>query len=264
MDLRVTKERFNEHWTYDWVKYVSFILVAIAIVSLLFSLTERKLTDVEELRIVTYSKFNGQIQAYNTNDDLRDYILSQNLENSEYLDNEICYYAYSTTPEELQAAQANLEAELTMGNVDVLLLPVLPNYFDEEGNLLEYARKFEYFVGVGQYVSLDEVIELEIAKNNPAAIELKETLEAHPEYNYSCMRKTPNSTETDEYIHDAEVKNYGINLNALNLSKVNTFVCDNDLLVGLEPCNYAIGILKDSGSYSEAICFINWFVKNYS
>lgn len=264
MDLRITKERFNEHWTYDWVKYILFVLVAIAIVSLLFAVTARRLTDAEELKIIVYSKHNGYLQSFKTKDDLRDYILSQNLSESEYLDNDVCYYAYGNDIEEKQAAQGKFDADESMGIIDVVVLPVLPKYFDDDGNLLEYMRKFEYYAGVGKFIPLDEAIESEVAKNNPAAIELKQTLAEHPEYYYKCAMITPNKDENGEHVHDSEIRNFGINLNALDLSKVNTLVYEDDLVTGLEPSNYALGVIKDSESHAEAICFINWFIKNYA
>ncbi len=268
MDLRVTKERFNEHWTYDWVKYVAFIIVAIAFVSLFFSITARRLTDTEELRIVAYSKYSSYFRAYETNDDPRDYILGLELEGSEYLDNEFCFYDYGTTPEGAQAAMANLEAEKEMNTIDLLTLPVMPEYFKEENGEMVldggYTTSFDFHVGFGFYAPLDEVIESEIAKGNTAAVELKATLDAHPEYLYSCARRTPSNDYKDYHYNDTEIRPYGIDLNALNKSKVNALVYDYEVMTDLENCNYAMGIRKDCGSYSESIAFMNWFLKNYA
>ena len=264
MDLKITKERFNEHWTYDWVKYIVFIIVAFAYVSLLFSVTARKLTDSEELRIVVYSKHASGLVSYQTQEDPRDYILSLNLADSEYLDNEYAFYAYGNSIEEKQAAQAKLEADQMMNIIDILLLPVLPEYFDEEGNILGFSQGFEYQVGVGFYIPLDELIESEVQKGNQAAIELKQTFIEHPEYLYCCNRTTPNSDMTDIYVHDETIRPYGINLNALDRSKVSTFVHEEDIVTGSEECPYAMGVRKDCSSYAESVAFLNWFIKNYA
>ncbi len=263
MDLKVTKQRFNEHWTYDWVKYLCFVLVAIALVSLVFSVTARRLTDAEELKIVFYSTHNDVLYPYNTGEDLRDYILAQNIADSEYLDNKVEYYAFGTTFADKQVASAKLEADNNMGGVDILLLPILPEYFDEDGELLSFLNTFEYFVGVDYFIPIDEVIELEIAKNNPIAVELKAIFEEHPEYFYQCVKKTPNNEQTDTIIHDSTVRNYGINLNSFDLDKVNTLVYDNYELIGEEKSLYAFGIRRGSASYAESLCFINWFIQNY-
>ena len=29
MDLKITKKRFEEHWAYDWIKYIAVVLVCI-------------------------------------------------------------------------------------------------------------------------------------------------------------------------------------------------------------------------------------------
>ena len=138
MDLKVTKQRFNEHWTYDWVKYICFILLAIFAVSLVFSVTARRLTDTEELKIIVYSKYGNPFESYNTDEDLRDYVISQNLESSKYLDNKIEYYYYENGFDMRQAASAKLEADKKMGGIDILLLPTLNDYYDEQGQLQSY------------------------------------------------------------------------------------------------------------------------------
>lgn len=266
MNLKVTKERFSEHWTYDWVKYLAFVIVAILFVNLLFSVTARRLTDKEELRIVTYSKYVSNLTAYETNDDLRDYILGLNLSDSEYLDNEYAFYNYGNSLEEKNAAKSKLEADDMMDIIDVLLLPVLSDkdYFDDEGNIVEFSQSFEYMAGVGFYISLDELIDSECEKGNPAALELKDLLETHPEYFYCCKRVTPNSDMTDSYVHDETERPYGIKLNALNRTKVNTFVYETEIFTGNEDSPYAMGIRKESQSHAESIAFLNWFIKNYA
>lgn len=272
MDLKVTKERFNEHWTYDWIKYIAFILVAVMFVSLLFSVTARKLTDSEELRIVVYSKYCSVIEPYETNDDPRDYILSLNLTGSEYLDNEYAFYPYGNSPEEKQAAQAKLEADQMMNNIDLLLLPMINanytgsknDYFDKDDNIVAFSQTFEYHAGVGFYIPLDEVIQNEVQKCNQAAIELQNLFNEKPEYFYWCNRVTPNSDMTDIFVHDATARPYGINLNALNRAKVNAFIHEEDLVTGNEESLYAMGIRKDCNSHAESIAFLNWFIKNYA
>ena len=69
---------------------------------------------------------------------------------------------------------------------------------------------------------------------------------------------------TDIYVHDSESRPYGINLNALNRSKVNAFIHEEDLITGTEESLYAMGIRKDCNSHAESIAFINWFIKNYA
>lgn len=266
MDLKVTKERFSEHWTYDWIKYLAFVIAAILFVNLLFSVTARKLTDKEELRIVVYSKYISNMTAYETKDDLRDYILDLNLTDSEYLDNEYGFYNYGNSIEEKNAAKAKVEADQMMDIIDVLLLPLISDkdYFDDEGNIVEFGLSFEYLAGVGFYIPLDELIDNECEKNNPAALELKNLLETHPEYFYWCNRVTPNSDMTDIHVHDETIRPYGINLNGLNSAKVNAFIHEVDIVTGNEESLYAMGVRKECQSHAESVAFLNWFIKNYA
>ena len=266
MNLKVTKERFSEHWTYDWIKYLSFIIVAILFVNLLFSVTARRLSDKEELRIVVYSRHVSNLTAYETEENLRDYILGLNLQDSIYLDNEYAFYPYGNTTEEKNAAVAKFEADQMMNVIDVLLLPLISDkdYFDDDGKIVAFTQTFEYMAGVGFYISLDQLIASECEKGNVAALELKGYLETNPEYFYWCNRVTPNTDMTDIHVHDETIRPYGINLNGLNRSKVNAFVQESDIITGNEESLYAMGIRADSQSHAEAIAFLNWFIKNYA
>lgn len=51
MDLRVTKERLNDHLSYDWWKYIAILVASIFFWSLIFTMTSPRLTSDKKMEV---------------------------------------------------------------------------------------------------------------------------------------------------------------------------------------------------------------------
>lgn len=277
MDLKLTKKRINEHLAYDWTKYLAVIFVCIFVVTLFYVVSARRMNDKEEFNVTLYGRFTGKLDPSYEN-----YLAEITKEyDSEYVSTVVNYYASRDDVYSEQAASAKIEATFKMAP-DVLILPVLDGLIGEDGNLkgtyfeennsLKYgaAFTFDFRVGKNYFIPVDEVIESELKKGNPAAIELKAMLDAHPEFYYNSQRVAANDEDPyhpyNQIGNNGEQSNFGINLNKLDVSKTSKLISDELLLAGevAKECKYVVGIKRDSQSHAEAICFLNWFVKQYS
>lgn len=279
MDLRITKKRFEEHWVYDWIKYIAVIFVCIFVVSLFYQVTTRRLNDKEELRIVLFGTYIGELEAYNTQKDFNGYMQEVELENSTFLDYSVQRFAKLNTDDAYQASTIKLDGEKDLNRADIFVLPKIDGdtYLDKDGIMKDGASyTFDMYVGKFHYfIPVDELINLEKQNGNPVAFELEEKLKTR-DYYYNCSSKSVDSTLT-KYDKITEVytetvnndgvtpifRNYGIDLGKLDKTKTVHLIRD-DAEVATTTCNYVLGVKRSSESYAEAVCFINWFLDNYT
>lgn len=273
MDLKITKKRISEHLAYDWTKYLAIILVCVFVMSLFYIASTRRLTDKQELKIVVYGqfvgKFNNSYPTYLKN--------ATSLFDTEYVDTVIEYYATKDDIYSQQAASVKTEASFTMGT-DIYVLPVLEGLIDangmkkEDGSFFlkgeddslcmkeDAALTFNYRIGRNYFITVEELIES--YESLPEAQKLKAFFESHPEYFYKSQRIVAWDEEPfhDQIANDGVVKTYGIDLNKLNLAKTTELVNKEG---STKECNYVLGVVRNSMSHKEAICFLNWFIETY-
>ncbi|MBQ2714052.1 MAG: hypothetical protein IJF76_00275 [Clostridia bacterium] len=277
MDLKISKKRISEHLSYDWTKYLIIIIVCSLVMSLFYMVTARRLTDLEELKIVVYGQYVGKFEST-----YKDYLDDATSEfDSSYIDTVVEYYATKDDLYSQQAASIKTDASFTMG-VDVFVLPTLKGLIDDNGKKLksgsffvcdeqgkasymkeDAALTFNYRIGRNYFISIEELL-LE-NKENPEVVKLKGFFENYPEYFYKSERvvawdEDPNNLY--DYVHiDDGIKSYGINLGKLNLSKTTELVNDE---LNVKECNYVLGVVRGSMSHLEAVCFLNWFIETYA
>lgn len=276
MDLRITKKRFEEHWVYDWVKYFAVIFVCVFVVTLFYQVTSRRLNDKEELNIVLFGTYIGEFQAYNTGADFNDYMKEVELEDSSYLDYTVQSFAKLNSEDAYEASTIKLDGERELNRADIFILPKIDGdtYLDKDGKVKYGAGyTFDMYVGMYRYfIPIDELIAEEKQKGNPVAVELEEKL-VNGGYYYNCASKSVDSrgekpievyTETKNNDGKTPIfRNYGIDLGKLDKTKTVHLIRD-DAEVATTTCNYVLGVKKSSSSYAEAVCFLNWFLDNYT
>lgn len=275
MDLKITKKRFEEHWVYDWIKYIAVVILCVFVVSLFYQVTNRKLKDEEEVRVVLFGTYIGELQAYNTDQNFNRYMKSVGLEDSKYLDYSMHGFAKLERKESFDASVIKLDGERELGLADIFILPKIDGntYLDENGEIKEGAGyTFDMYVGMHRYfIPIDELISQEKAKGNPVATILEQKLIENSNYYYNCASKSVDAsmtkydqvtelyTDTDE-LGNPIYKNYGIDLNSLSQAR---YLIRDDSDKANPVCNYVLGVKKNSKSHAEALCFINWFIDNY-
>lgn len=286
MDLKITKKRFEEHWAYDWIKYIAVVLVCIFVVSLFYKVTYRRLSDKEELRMVFFGTYVGELHPYNTEEDFNAYMKDLEIPDSDYLDYTVQSFQMLERDESFDAATISLDGEREYNKADIYILPQIDGntYLDENGEIkIGAGYTFDMYVGMHQYfVPIDELIALEKQKGNPVAFELEQKLIANNYYynapsrsvdaslkKYDKITEVYTETENGELMAVDDVnarpvfRNYGIDLNKLDPTKTIHLIRD-DADTANTACKYVLGVKKTSGSYSEAVCFINWFIDNYT
>ena len=277
MDLRITKKRFEEHWLYDWIKYIAVIFLCIFIVSFFYQVTTRRLNDKEELRIVFFGTYIGELEAYNTKKDFYEYMKEVELKDSSFLDCSVEKFAKLNTEDAYQASTIKLDGEKDLNVADIYFLPKIDGdtYLNEDGLLKDGANyTFDMYVGKYRYfIPIDELIKDEKDNGNPVAFELEQKL-LTDDYYYNCKSKSVDTTlitydKITEVYTDVDgdgnpiSRNYGIDLSKLDKTKTVHLIRDEAGLA-TTVCNYVLGVKRSSGSYAEAICFINWFIDNYT
>ncbi len=291
MDLKLTKKRIGDHLTYDWTKYVALLVVCVLAVSLFFNIFARRLTDKEELKVVLFGKYVSEFE-----ETYLDYMKGATaLFDSTYVDTTIEYFASQDDYYAEKAATAKIEAELLGSGMgaDVLVLPIVEGLLDENGDMFDEngnrvggtyfdtdktikdfaPYSFNYRVGRNYFIPIDEVIESEIQKGNPLAVELKNKL-SNNDYYYCCQRIAADDENPDQPrdlpVYDEHGKiikaNFGIDLNKLDTSKTAQLISDRGVSSDDTSfvCNYVIGIRRESLSHAEAICFLNWLIDCYA
>lgn len=277
MDLRITKKRFEEHWVYDWIKYIAVILVCVFAVTLFYQVTNRQLNDKEEVRIVLFGQYIGEFEPYKTGEDFNEYMSDVQLEDSSYLDYSVHAFAKLDRDESYRASTIKLNGERELGRADIFILPKIDGdtYLDKDGNIKDGASyTFDMYVGMHRYfIPIDELIDEEKRNGNPVAVELEQKLEA-ADYYYNCVSKSVDASDRNknvemytETVNNDGVtpipRNYGIDLGKLDKAKT-VYLIRDDAEVATTTCNYALGVKRSSGSYAEVVCFLNWFLDNYT
>ena len=289
MDLKITKKRFEAHWAYDWIKYIAVILICVLVVPFFYQVTTYQLKDKEELRLVFFGNYVGELKAYNTKQGLNEYIKSVGLNDSVYLDHSFHPFAKLDDSDAYEAATIKLEGEKELDRADIFVLPKIDKgtYLTDVGSIKDGAGyTFDMYVGMHRYfIPIDELVQIECDRGNPVAIELKAKLQSN-DYYYNCASRSVDASLTKfdvitevytETIGDNGVidvknpnaenliikRNFGIDLNKLDTTKSIHLIRD-DADTAKTVCNYVLGVKRTSGSYAEAVCFINWLIDNYT
>ena len=275
MDLKITKKRFEEHWAYDWIKYIAVILLCVFVVMLFYQVTNRQLNDKEEVRIVLFGQYIGEFEPYNTKEDFNEYMDGVQLEGSEYLDYSVHAFAKLDREEAFEASTIKLDGERELNRADIFILPKIDGdtYLDKNGEIKYGAGyTFDMYVGMHRYfIPIDDLVKAEKERGNLIAVEVEKKLKDN-DYYYNCASKSVDASDYDKVLETYTEKdsdgnpifrNYGIDLSKLN-KKNTVHLIRDDAEVATTTCNYVLGVKKTSGSYAEAVCFLNWFLDNYA
>lgn len=155
MDNRLTKKRFNEHMSYDWLKYVCIILAVILFWVLLFSMGKTKLKTSEIFDICVVSKYNSD-EEFNV---LQKEILN---ETSFIADSNLIHFLRGEKhlSDYLYARQIAKQGDLfILDNTPVEYTEKGELKKDEYGNILSQKSFFLEYVDTGLFKPIDTFLE---------------------------------------------------------------------------------------------------------
>lgn len=155
MNNKMTSKRFNEHMSYDWLKYVCIILAVILFWVLLFSIGSAKLKTSEIFEICIASRY----QYVKEFDKLNDEILS---ETSFIQDSSIAHYIHKE-----KNFYDLIYGKITTKQGDLFIFDDTKTEYaedgslkkDEYGNIISQKNLFLEYIDNGLFQPLDELIE---------------------------------------------------------------------------------------------------------
>jgi hypothetical protein len=295
MDLKITRKRLDNHFSYDWWKYLALLVASIFLWSLLFTMLAPRLHISKKFEI--FFIVNGY--SYEGGDNLRNDLRA-------YLSDEFVEFSfYNYTPDDHTTSEV-LMARISVKEGDLYVMPysesnsanVFASYVDQHlfadlESLIQKATDFGDNV-----MSFEDFKQLH--KKNREYNTAEKMQQGYDSYKIVCQRAKENAQKLQGYIDDyadleenplffkysrftilselnpnqgitpQEEKIWGINLNALkNITNISEggFLNRVETENGFLPLLYTMGITAfeedNMPLYYENLAVINYMIENY-
>jgi len=270
VDARITKARFKEHWNYDWFKYLLIVIGAFVIFSLLYSITAPALQNREEFEVLVHTWYYNKETTEQKRGELYDLLSGNNVEIKNVLFS--CYTNNDVNSKSFIYSNVEYEYRMTMKLPDVTIMQYLEEHtsVDDEGNVgykTGHGYSFEFWVSQDYYVPIDELLNAEIERGNTLATDvLQRLMDGNLFYSFVKVAYADDASQEPTAVDDA-AKNWGIDLNKLDLSKFELWMSDGNQS-GIEGADntfcYALGILSSTENRADTVIFLDWLLDNYA
>ena len=299
MDIRVTKERLNDHLSYDWWKYIAILVASIFLWSLLFTMTSPRLAPPQKMEMIFVvngynyegaERMRGGLSQYLSQDFVEinfnnysagdDYTMSQVISarlsvkegdlyvfpyTDELTDNRFAVYVDNGVFADLETLISKAKAY----GSDVMSKE---QFKKENAGKREYSTPDRLEKGYNSYVEIKNRAVQE-AQKLEGYIDQYGNVSGEPLFVKYARYSASKEFYPDDEWPEEEEKFWGINYNAFAES-LNNFNSYGFIYSGIDsntgsiyPTKYAMGIVafesENMPMYYENLAVINFFIETY-
>ena len=276
MNVKFTKKRFENHFIYDWIKYIVVSLCIIVAFSFLYASTAKKLLDIEELKVITYCYKYDTARLNTMSEDLLEAL--SNEVNPELKN--VNFMSFSTTLHETDPVKFNVE--LQEAQADVFILPSVEEYRKKATTQTEdgteemwifndhYSYSHQYVSGRNTFITIDEMIRVEKESGDMLRAQRATRLEnilagydpakLYAKYARFSARGADVDPEYYEFDQNGQplALNWGINLNVLDTKKLEVY------FRGEEKMEFILAVRSTSENLTDCVAYITWLFENFA